>query len=225
MSGIRAEVTVDSPPDCPAVRAAEAADAPATSVTKSVPSDADAPVTEEFVLETDPGAEGASLGDELPEDSGDAEFREVFSYGSERVYRFDREQDRMCFCESVEVFGCPVRDVHTRDGALVVSFHAPDVETLRDVMRRLDEGWDGVSIHRLVRSDGDRGGSDLVVVDRSDLTARQREVLETAHEMGYFEHPKRANAGEVAAELGIDSSTFSEHLANAQNKLLSAILS
>ncbi|MFA1611402.1 helix-turn-helix domain-containing protein [Halobellus rubicundus] len=219
MTGIRAEVTVESPPDCPAVRASEAADAPATSVTKSAPSDPDAPMTEEFVLETD---EAAPLEDGLPDD--DREFTEVFSYGSEQVYRFDRSPDRNCFCESVEAFGCPVRDVHTRDGALMISFHAPDVDTLRDVIRRLDEGWDGVSVHRLVRSDGDREESDLAVVDRSALTARQREVLETAHEMGYFEHPKRANAGDVASELDIDPSTFSEHLATAQDKLLSAIL-
>jgi predicted DNA binding protein len=43
--------------------------------------------------------------------------------------------------------------------------------------------------------------------------------------MGYFAYPKRANAEAVAAELDIDSSTFAEHIAAAQDKLLTAVLS
>jgi hypothetical protein len=42
--------------------------------------------------------------------------------------------------------------------------------------------------------------------------------------MGYFEHPRTANAGEVADELDISRSTFAEHLAAAQSKLLDAVL-
>ncbi|MFD1686628.1 helix-turn-helix domain-containing protein [Halobellus litoreus] len=228
MSGIRAEITVDSPPDCPAATAAAAADGTAKSITKSVPTDPDEAVTEEFVLTGDRpiDATGTKGGDGT---SGDAapsvdELQEVFSYGSERVYRFERPQGRTCFCECIEGFGCPVRDVHSRGGSLTVSFHAPDVDTLRSVVARLDQRWSGVSVRRLVRSDADRDGSDLVLVDRGELTERQREVLETAHEMGYFEHPKRANAGDVAAELGVDDSTFVEHLSAAQGKLLSSIL-
>jgi predicted DNA binding protein len=76
----------------------------------------------------------------------------------------------------------------------------------------------------LLRSRVDHEESDLVFVDRSVLTERQREVLETAHEMGYFEHPKGANAGEVADELDISTSTFSEHLAASQRKLMDALL-
>jgi predicted DNA binding protein len=56
------------------------------------------------------------------------------------------------------------------------------------------------------------------------LTDRQREVLRTAHEMGYFEYPRGANAGEVATALDIEPSTFTEHLNAAQSKLLDELL-
>jgi len=222
MSGIRAEITVDSPSDCPAARASAVTGTEASSISKSVPSDPEGAVTEEFTL--DAAASPDDLDAEDLDDDLAADFREVFAYGSERVYRFDRSQTRLCLCECVEQFGCPVRDVYSRDGDLTLSFHAPDVDTLRAVISRLDERWSGVSVHRLVRSDASDGEQDLVLVDRSDLTDRQREVLRTAHEMGYFEYPKRANAGEVADELGIDASTFAEHVAAAQGKILSAIL-
>jgi predicted DNA binding protein len=92
------------------------------------------------------------------------------------------------------------------------------------VVSELDRRWADVSVRRLLRSDDGSSGSDLVLVDRSELTDRQREVLETAHEMGYFEHPKRANGTEVAAALDLHPSTVAEHLAAAQGKLLDSIL-
>jgi predicted DNA binding protein len=61
---------------------------------------------------------------------------------------------------------------------------------------------------------------DRVFINRGRLTDRQREVLETAYEMGYFERPKQANATEIATDLGIAQSTFTEHLMTAQRKLL-----
>jgi predicted DNA binding protein len=41
------------------------------------------------------------------------------------------------------------------------------------------------------------------------LTDRQREVLDTAIQLGYFEVPRECTLAEVAAELGIDKSTAS----------------
>lgn len=155
---------------------------------------------------------------EVPE-----EMEELFEYGDGSVYRFDREGGIGCPCERVEAFDCPVVDVQTRDGALFLTFHAPDVETLRDVVAALRESSGSVDVRRLLQSSTDES-RDLVLVERGQLTDRQREVLETAHEMGYFDHPRRANKGEVAAELGITTSTFSEHLAMAQKKLMGAIL-
>jgi len=213
MGGIRAELTVESPGGCP-VAQASAAGGTATSVTESVAAGPDEPVTEEFVLDRGPDA---------PAEAEPTPFREVFAYGDERVYRFDRPQGRTCFCACIERFGCPVRDVRARDGRLTVAFHAPDEETLRKVVSELDDRWSAVSIRRLLRSHGDPSDDDPVLVDRSELTDRQREVLETAHEMGYFEHPKGANAGEVAAALDLHPSTVTEHLAAAQGKLLASI--
>jgi hypothetical protein len=63
-----------------------------------------------------------------------------------------------------------------------------------------------------------------VPVDLERLTDRQREVVETAYRMGYFEYPRETNASGVAAELGIEPSTLAEHLAAAQSKLLGAVL-
>ncbi len=52
------------------------------------------------------------------------------------------------------------------------------------------------------------------------LTDRQREVVRTAHEMGYYEIPRQVPTEEIAAELDLDQSTVSEHLQRAERNLL-----
>ncbi|MDX1745970.1 MAG: helix-turn-helix domain-containing protein, partial [Halobacteriales archaeon] len=47
---------------------------------------------------------------------------------------------------------------------------------------------------------------------QAGLTARQREILDTAVDIGYYDDPRRATVADVASELGINQSTASEHL-------------
>jgi hypothetical protein len=53
------------------------------------------------------------------------------------------------------------------------------------------------------------------------LSSRQREVFHLAQTSGYYDHPRRTNADELADELGVSSSTVHEHLRKAEAKLLS----
>jgi len=57
-----------------------------------------------------------------------------------------------------------------------------------------------------------------------ELTERQREVIETAWRMGYYEVPKEVSSKEVADELDLDSSTVAEHLQRAERNLLGQLL-
>jgi predicted DNA binding protein len=55
------------------------------------------------------------------------------------------------------------------------------------------------------------------------LTDRQREVLEAAFAAGYYGWPRECTGEEVADELGISSSTFSEHIHAAERNLFAAM--
>lgn len=55
------------------------------------------------------------------------------------------------------------------------------------------------------------------------LTQRQREVLEAAHDAGYYEWPRRTDGEEIAAELGISPSTFREHLRTVEQRLVELV--
>jgi predicted DNA binding protein len=56
------------------------------------------------------------------------------------------------------------------------------------------------------------------------LTDRQREVLETAYDNGYYEVSKDITGEEVGDLLGISAPTVSQHLQAAERKLVSMLL-
>ncbi|MFB6086358.1 MAG: helix-turn-helix domain-containing protein [Halodesulfurarchaeum sp.] len=206
-SGIRAELAFENPDACRIAGFLDG-DADAASISWSVAPES-GQITEEFAVDGPHTVEGPT---------------EVFSYGNRSIYRFQRGHDGCCPCETVQDFDVPVRDIHTVDGSLHLAIHVEDMDELRRIVVGVRSEFPEVRIVRLVHArEGAEG--DLVLVDRGELTTRQREVLETAHELGYFDHPKGANAGEVAEELDITTSTFTEHLSAAQSKLLTAILS
>jgi hypothetical protein len=106
---------------------------------------------------------------------------------------------------------------------LYLSFRTLELDTITEIVEQLRASFDGIIVEELSQ-DHEDVTADPVVVDRNQLTTRQREIVETAHEMGYFEYPKGANATDVAEELGVARSTFTEHLAAAQTKLMDSLL-
>ena len=210
MSGIRTELVFEDATGCPVASISETVDGPVTGVSWSA--GVGGTVTEQFTA-------SPSNGEEF-----DIEFEEIFDYGSQRVFEFERDEGSPCICEHIEREVGPVTRTYTTDGDLYVTLHAADVDHLRDLVGSLKERFGRVRIEYLVQGRDEHEDSELVPVDLRRLTDRQREVLETAHEMGYFDYPRRANAGEVATALGIQPSTFTEHLNTAQTKLLDELL-
>lgn len=208
-SGIRATVAFTDPGDCPVAACSADADTTIEQVSTSVtPADSEGSITE-FL------ATGA-----VPDR---ADIEPVFEYGPATLYRA-RHGECECPCTCLGRHGCPVHRYVAEDGTLTLVFHVPKFEQLQAVMADLREQYPPVDVRRLLRPPLDSSPEERVFVDRGKLTDRQYEALVTAYEMGYFERPKRANASEVADELGIAQSTLTEHLVTAQRKLLVDIL-
>ncbi|MFB6202391.1 MAG: helix-turn-helix domain-containing protein [Halorhabdus sp.] len=209
MPGMRAEIEVVSPETCPVAEFSDAVDGPLTSVSRAG-RDGET-ITEEFT------ASGET-------DLTDERLSQLFEYQSASVYRF-RHEPLDCVCKFVEEHDHPISETRARDGSLILSMHLTAIQDLRDLVTDLRERYGTVRIRYLLQVESDEEGStDVVPINRNRLTDRQQEVLETAYQMGYFSYPREANATDVADELGIDSSTFTEHLAAAQSKLMDELL-
>jgi predicted DNA binding protein len=211
--GVRAELAVGGA--CPLAGLSAEGDAPVSDVTWTRASDGT--VTEEFRVPAEAPVDGDE--DDL------AEATPVMDVGDGRVYQFERDADDACACDVVEDLGVPVSDVRAADGELLVTLHVDSPDRLREVVDELRTVAERVTVRYLVHGATDGDDERTAVVDVGRLTDRQREVVETAVEMGYFEYPRDASATEVADALGIDVSTFAEHLALAQSKLFDGLLS
>jgi predicted DNA binding protein len=207
--GIRATIAVTTPV-CPLSELSEAASATVDSVRANLcPSEQDGS-TVEFSMETDTNPA--------------VELTPLFSHGSTNRYRLTLDEGVNCPCQCLAQFGCPVSRYVAEHGTLTLVFHAADYDQLRAVVTELRDRFPEVDIRRFIESPAEESSEGGVLVDRGKLTARQREVLETAYERGYFDSPRRSNATEVAAELDINPSTFREHLAAAESKVLGDLL-
>ncbi|ELZ19394.1 Bacterio-opsin activator HTH domain-containing protein [Haloterrigena salina JCM 13891] len=215
MTGFRATVVVKDPGNCPIADVSASTDELITSVTRSRAS-TDGTVVEEFGIAADAGTESI-------DDGTATDLTPIQANDREEIYRFERESEADCACEIVEGTGTPVSSVRAQDGALELTFRTLELTEIADIVDDLRDRFESVLVEELTQ-DHDDETSDPVLVDRDLLTTRQREIIETAHEMGYFDYPKGANATDVAEELEIARSTFTEHLAAAQTKLLDALL-
>lgn len=205
-SGIRATLAFSDPGECPIAATAGEVETAIDQVSTSIGLPDERSSTTEFLAPSDtPLPEGVEP---------------VFSYGEQTLYRVLHEGPESCPCECLGVHGCPVHRYLAEDGELTLVFHAGDFDTLQTVVGALRERYPPVDVQRLLQPPLEGTPEDRVFVNRGRLTDRQREVLETAYEMGYFERPKESNATEVADRLGIAQSTLTEHLMTAQRKLL-----
>lgn len=201
MSGVRVELKITGD-HCPVVRASDDGEFSVNSVNVAKGRH-DERVLEEVVIEQ----HDAEL--EVP-------FDQVFVDGNFSVYEFERPND--CACEHVEThLERPISDITVGENALTLTVHLENLGRLQSVIETLREKYDCVAVQKIVKSDAQLE-SDRIVIDGGQLTARQFEVFQTAYEMGYLTHPRESNATEVAEELGIAISTFTEHLVAAQAK-------
>ena len=209
-SGIRVTVAFSGPAECPLAELSARAKTIIDTVSNSVATESTTCVSEFLV---DPGSVPEVVAAEP-----------VFAYESKTLYRLSHDSGDPCPCECLGEFGRPIERYFAQDGELTLVFHAADFEQLQAIFGELRARYDGLDPKRLVRAPTDGVFRDTVFVDRGKLTDRQFEVLQMAYARGYFEQPRETNAEAIAAELGIDPSTFSEHLAAAHSKLLEDVL-
>ncbi|GAB7021051.1 helix-turn-helix domain-containing protein [Halostagnicola bangensis] len=216
MSGLSATIVLKDAPRCPIARVSDEAGTTVDSVARSSIAAPDTPAVEEFTIDAE-----ESTGFDAEDNS--LEMTTVSETERTETYRFARGFDDPCPCEVIEEDGTPVSSIRAVNGALFLTIRAIDVDSMSAIIHRLHDHFDGVRLHELVQV-SDESAADPVLVDRAQLTDRQRDVLETAFEMGYFDYPKGANASEVASALDISRSTVTEHLATAQTKVLKRLL-
>ena len=104
------------------------------------------------------------------------------------------------------------------DGSLRVTYLGTD-PTFRELVR---QGEEGLSLGFEVVETGEYD-PEKTSFTRS-LTARQREVLEAAVEVGYYRVPRESTLDDVAAVLGIAPTTAGDHLRKVEERVFTTLV-
>lgn len=100
------------------------------------------------------------------------------------------------------------------DGTVAFSIFGPDDE--------LQDAIEGISVPVDVTIEAVGGLAGTTAAVETLLTDRQREVVETAVDLGYYDIPRTASQEDIAAELDSAPSTIAEHLRKAEARVLQA---
>lgn len=100
----------------------------------------------------------------------------------------------------------------SNDGSATVSLfgEGAEVQAAIDSVPEIIE----VDVHEV------SGMADTPEVTAATLTARQREAVEAALALGYYDIPREASYEDVAEAMGCSPSTAAEHLQKAEGKLM-----
>jgi hypothetical protein len=140
--------------------------------------------------------------------------------------------DRTCYCflaAEGETPGRALFDNFTRGSLMTVppiechsdaSSTFTIVGTETDIQKAVDGVPDGVGVD-VEAVGGEKVAADSVV---GRLSVRQRDAVEAALALGYYDVPRDATCEEVARELGCATGTAAEHLQKAESKLLGSLL-
>jgi predicted DNA binding protein len=120
------------------------------------------------------------------------------------------ESDGCEVCNSIVSAGAFLvsgRSLHT--GTRLYKFLVPSHDTFKDIISKLEELGLEPNILRI----NQYSGTDI-------LTEKQERALWFAHELGFFEFPRKINTASLAERLGIAPSTLSEILRRGLRRLV-----
>lgn len=125
-------------------------------------------------------------------------------------------------------FPCSDEDVQSRDTEVSTDEIQVDTDGIdvalvgsqEDISREIS-GYGDAGMTVLLERIADYGGPRNTL---DALTDRQREILQTAYELGYFDVPRSVSTTDVADTLELDPSTVAEHLQRAERNLVANLL-
>ncbi|MCL7416912.1 MAG: PAS domain S-box protein, partial [Halalkalicoccus sp.] len=121
--------------------------------------------------------------------------------------------------------GVLLRSASAKNGTATMILEAPAGANIREIAETVASMFESAELlakrelQRSVRTE-----DEFREAVETELTEKQRGALESAFAAGYYDWPRGTTAQELAAAMGVSSSTLHQHLRGGERKLLSAFL-
>lgn len=141
----------------------------------------------------------------------------------EALFRFEVRDS--CVARTMGEFGADLSTITVEGGRARITAHLSSGGDVRALLEALQSSHDDVEL--LARREKERPKRTLQEIRSTlddQLTDRQRETIQTAYIGGFFEWPRERSGEEIADVMGINQSTFLQHLRVAERKVLGTTL-
>ncbi|WP_265111760.1 helix-turn-helix domain-containing protein [Halosolutus halophilus] len=127
-----------------------------------------------------------------------------------------------CVCDTISEFDCVFDVEEVTNGSLVISLVVEDRSLLGRIVSALRKSGATVRLQRLAHRPND--GDATLEIDATDITAKQREAVELAVELGYYDRPRSATLTDLADHLGVSKSAVSQRLTAVELTLVESFV-
>jgi len=137
---------------------------------------------------------------------------------------FEIETDQSPIASSIMTHGGTVESARITGSECIMTLQLPQSAAVREVFEAVKQHYP--SAEPLARRQIQQPEDATRQVTRTlleNLTDRQRTVLETTYYGGFYEWPRESTGEDLAERLDITPATFSQHLREAERKLLAAV--
>lgn len=139
-----------------------------------------------------------------------------------RTVHVSTEMEPDCVCSVLATDGCVFTLESVRDGSLIVSVVVRERETVRELVSAIRETGASVSVERIGPRELDRSAP--ATPDARAITDTQRETIELAVELGYYDEPRKADLQQLADRLDVSRSAVSQRLNAAESKIVRSLV-
>ncbi|MFB6179938.1 MAG: bacterio-opsin activator domain-containing protein [Halorientalis sp.] len=119
--------------------------------------------------------------------------------------------------------GLSLRALETSGRTATLTVSVPNTIEIQRAVAIVQDRYPSASLAAKRTTDRERTDDRQLQRVFDTLTERQRAVLEHAYDGGYFDAPKAQSGTELAASMGIASSTFHDHLSRAQRTVFESL--
>ncbi len=116
-------------------------------------------------------------------------------------------------------YDCLPRYRRIDEGSFLMETYASDTETVSDIVTEVRNISDSVSVKSIVPTD-DSDGSEIEIVDLTEMTYKQRQALHYAKEAGYYDSGTQVSLQELAERMEASTSALSQLLNRAESNVI-----
>ena len=162
------------------------------------------------------------LGDhceKIEKNGGTCESEVDVNGGAKEIVRVSAQKPDDCICCIIDEHGGSPNIEGYKDGSIIANTTFSNREVFKSMISELQEVADFVQVDCLQETNPEDSNSQSVIVDLSILTDKQRDFLQTALQMGYFDSPRNISQTELADELGISPSMVSRRVRSIEQRI------